>query len=101
MLMGALQRQLKLPAPETIAQLFHISPATLRRRLQEESTSYAKIRSDCQRECAEYLLTVTELTVQEIAVQLGFGDDRAFRRAFRGWNGCSPAQFRSGSDTTR
>jgi AraC-like DNA-binding protein len=93
-LMAALQRQLRLPASEAVAQLFHMSVATLQRKLQAENTSYAKIRADCQRECAEYLLTFTELTVQEIGAQIGFSDDRAFRRAFHSWNGASPAQFR-------
>lgn len=100
-LMGALQRQLRLPTSETVAQLFHMSPATLRRRLHEENTSYMKIRISCQRECAEYLLTSTELTVQEIASQLGFADDRAFRRAFHSWSGSSPVRFRTARSTKR
>lgn len=95
LLMVWLQRQLRLPGTEAVAQLFHISAATLRRRLQEENSSYAKIRAACLREYAEYLLTFTRCTMQEIAERLGFGDDRAFRRAFHGWHGCGPAQFRA------
>ena len=96
LLMGGLQRQERLPDSEAAARLLGISPATLRRRLQDSSTSYAKIRAGCQREWAEYLLAFTRSPVQEIAVQLGFGDDRAFRRAFRKWTGHGPVEFRRG-----
>jgi AraC-like DNA-binding protein len=92
--LSTLQRQQSVPTAAACAQLFYLGLTTLRRRLREEGTSYAKIRTDCQREYAEYLLRVTDRAVQDIALQLGFGDDRAFRRAFRGWSGVSPSEFR-------
>ena len=96
LLMSGLQRQERLPDSDAAARLLGISPASLRRRLQDSGASYAKIRAGCQREWAEYLLAFTRSPVQEIAVQLGFGDDRAFRRAFRKWTGHGPAEFRRG-----
>jgi len=95
LLMGVLQHQQRLPASHQVAQRLGVSPATLRRRLHDAGTSYAKVRTGCRREWAEYLLAFTRATVQEIAVRLGFGDDRAFRRAFSKWTGRSPADFRS------
>lgn len=94
LLMSALQHQRPLPSAESIAQLFHLGAASLRRRLREEQTHYAQIKADCQREYAEYLLRFSNLAVQEIAARLGFTDDRSFRRAFRIWNNCSPREFR-------
>lgn len=96
LLMSALQGQEKLPDAAQTAELFGISSVTLRRRLRDSGISYAKIRAGCQREWAEYLLTFTRSPVQEIAVQLGFSDDRAFRRAFRKWTGRGPVDFRRG-----
>lgn len=94
LLLSTLQQQRPLPSSEAVAQLFHISPATLRRRLREEAAHYSDIRVSCQREYAEHLLRHTGYAVQDIAIQLGFADDRAFRRAFRQWNGVSPSKFR-------
>lgn len=95
LLMGRLQRQQRLPAATDVAQQVGISPASLRRRLRSANTSFAEIRVGCQREWAEYLLTFTQTTTQEIATQLGFADDRVFRRAFRQWTGSAPADFRA------
>lgn len=95
LLMRTLQHQQRPPTSPQVALRLGISSATLRRRLHDAGTSYASLRASCQREWAEYLLTFTRTTVQEIADKLGFGDDRAFRRAFSKWTGCSPGDFRN------
>lgn len=95
LLMEALRNQQRPPTSSQLARRLGVSSATLRRRLHVADASYAKMRVDCLREWAEYLLTFTRATVEEIAGQLGFGDERAFRRAFGKWTGRSPAAFRS------
>lgn len=95
LLMEVLRNQQPPPTSLQVAQRLGVSSATLRRRLRDAGTGYAKMRAGCQRAWAEYLLTFTRVTVPEIAGQLGFGDDRAFRRAFSKWTGRSPAVFRS------
>ena len=95
LLMGMLQRQQRLPAATEAARQVGISPASLRRRLRSANTSFAEIRVGCQREWAEYLLAFTHTTTQDIAAQLGYADDRVFRRAFRQWTGRAPADFRA------
>lgn len=94
LLMGIMQRGQPLPKIPATAQFFYMSPATLSRRLREEGSSYGKLRSDCQREYAEYLLKNTRVSIQEVAIRMGFGDDRAFRRAFGNWAGYSPSDYR-------
>lgn len=94
LLLDALQHRGRALSGSAIAQLFHVSTATLRRRLREEGISYAELRASCQREAAEYLLTHTGLRLEDIAERLGMGSDRAFRRAFRHWTGVSPSDFR-------
>jgi len=93
-LLDSLQHRHQLPALSTVAQLFHMSPATLRRRLAREGTSYVELRTRGQREIAENLLKQTTLPMEDIAMRLGFGGDRAFRRAFREWTGDTPAAYR-------
>lgn len=46
---------------------------------------------------AKQLLTETDMTVSQIAVQLGFGCIRSFNRAFLRQTGLSPTDFRSGN----
>ncbi len=68
--------------------------ATLRRRLDEDST-FTEIVDDLRREMAVRHLAGAEPTVSEIAFLLGFSDVRAFGRAFRRWTGQSPTEYRS------
>lgn len=92
--LDALQHRNQVPELATVAQLFHMSPATLRRRLNEESTSYTELRAICQHEMAERLLRQTDMPTEDIAERLGLSGDRAFRRAFQEWSGETPAAFR-------
>lgn len=94
LLLDALQHRKPVPALTTVAQLFHMSPATVRRRLSEEGVSYTELRASSQYEMAKYLLSQTEMPMGDIVECLGFGSDRAFRRAFREWCGETPAAFR-------
>lgn len=92
--LDALQHHNQVPGLAAVAQLFHMSSATLRRRLGEENTSYMELRALCQHEMAESLLSQTEMPTEHIAERLGLSSDRAFRRAFREWSGETPAVFR-------
>lgn len=94
-LLDALQHHGQALSCSAVAQLLHASPATLRRRLSAEGTSYAELRASCQREAAETLLAQTELPLIDIALRLGLGGDRAFRRAFRQWTGLAPSEYRA------
>lgn len=94
MLMSALQKELPLMPPAAVSQVLHMSQAGLRRRLREENTSYAEIKNSCQFELAQHLLRASDMPIAEIAERIGFGDDRAFRRAFRRWANVSPTQYR-------
>lgn len=94
MLVFAMQHELALMPASAVAEDLHMSEASLRRNLRAEETTYADIKSSCQREFAEYLLSSTDASVTEIAIRIGFGEDRAFRRAFRQWTGMSPSEYR-------
>jgi AraC-like DNA-binding protein len=93
--LDSIQRRNMMPSLITVAQLLHVSQATLRRHLSTEKTSFAELRAQCLREVAESLLKYSPNSVDNIAAHLGFSDGRAFRRAFRDWTGASPATFRA------
>ncbi len=78
----------------TLAQQFHASAATLRRRLDDEGQSYRSILDDLRRDLAITLLSDTHLGITEIADALGFAEPSAFHRAFKKWTGARPGEYR-------
>jgi AraC-like DNA-binding protein len=92
---AALARRESPPTLGRLANMFGLTIATFRRRLAEERTSLIAIRAECRRTMAGRLLEETEMTVKEIAYRVQFGDVATFRRAFRGWTGCSPQAYRT------
>ncbi len=81
----------------TLAQQFHTSTATLRRRLDEEGQSYRVIMEDLRRDWAISLLCDTASSLGEIAHTLGFAESSAFHRAFKKWTGAGPSAYRCGT----
>ena len=82
------------PKIEEAAQALRTSERTLRRRLSEAGTSYRALHDDLRAERAMALLRDSRLPIAEIGSQLGFSDDREFRRAFKRRTGRVPSQAR-------
>lgn len=79
---------------EVIARKFGVTERTMRRRLQNEGTSYELILESLRQQLAERFLEESELSVDDVAFKLGFVEVNAFRRAFRRWRGMTPTQYR-------
>jgi len=79
---------------EQVAQMLNMSPRTLRRRLEDENTSYRQICDDLRMKMAIRYLRDTRLPVEQIADALGFSDSANFRHAFQRWTSASPRSFR-------
>lgn len=82
------------PDFESLAQQFHTSSATLRRRLDEEGESYRAIMDGLRRDLAIGLLVETDQPLASIASELGFAESSAFHRAFKKWTGTRPGEYR-------
>ena len=82
------------PDFEVLAQQFHASAATLRRRLDEEGESFRSIMDGLRRDLAISMLCDTRLSMPDIAVELGFAEASAFHRAFKKWTGIRPGEYR-------
>jgi AraC-like DNA-binding protein len=89
-----LRRKLSAVGVESVADELHMTVRTLQRRLAQHGTSYQELLDDVRASTARRLLLDTNLTVGEIALLLGFDELRSFARAFRTWEGVSPAQWR-------
>ncbi|MDB6144141.1 MAG: AraC family transcriptional regulator [Pseudomonas sp.] len=83
------------PDLEQVAEHLHISPQTLRRHLREEGTSFQGLKDQLRRDMAIYHLGHAELSLQQIAEQLGFSEPSAFHRAFKKWTGLTPGAYRA------
>jgi len=81
------------PLPD-IARALFLSPRTLHRRLQEESTSFQAIKDGMRRDLAIEWLSKTTLPLSRIAADLGYADASAFYRAFAAWTGEGPREYR-------
>ena len=88
-----------VPDFEELAGDMAMTPATLRRRLQDEGESYQSIKDHLRRDLAISYLSHSSRSVMDIAVELGFSERSAFHRAFRKWTGASPGEFRRKQDT--
>ncbi|MFF4740397.1 AraC family transcriptional regulator [Streptomyces sp. NPDC001262] len=87
-------RPARLPEVAQIAERLAVSPATLRRRLQAEGTSYRRLVDQVRREAAIAGLAEGREPIAQLAVRLGFSEDTAFHRAFRRWTGTTPGAYR-------
>jgi AraC-like DNA-binding protein len=85
-----------LPRAAEAAAALGLSERSLRRRLQDEGSSYRAVLDDTRLRKAERLLRDDRLPVEAIAQQLGYGEAAAFIHAFRRWTGSTPAAFRRG-----
>lgn len=83
------------PVLDEVAQEFHITPTTLRRRLGAEGASYQGIKDELRRDAAIHLLSHSKSSIADIGNQLGFQEPSAFHRAFKKWTGAQPGEYRS------
>lgn len=79
-----------------LAEQLALHPRTLQRRLKAEGSSYSEVLDKARFELADqWLKSEKSLTVEELAVRLGFADRTGFTQAFARWTGMTPAQYRS------
>jgi AraC-like DNA-binding protein len=82
--------------PHTIASVARqlaMSERTLRRRLAEENTTFRDLVEEVHRVLAEELLATGALTVEDVALRLGYAEATSFIAAFKRWTGTTPARY--------
>ena len=78
----------------TLAARLHVSTRTLHRQLQEEGSSLQALKDAVRQRRATELLLRSPQAIKQVAQAVGFASEKSFMRAFRGWTGQSPADFR-------
>ena len=77
-----------------IAAQLHLSVRTLHRQLSDEGASLQQLKDNVRRDLATDLLQRSTRPIKQVALAVGFDNDKSFIRAFRRWTGHSPAQYR-------
>lgn len=71
-----------------------LSERTLKRRLQEQGLSFQQLLDEVREQDSRRLLANPRLSIEQVAVAVGYTDPANFTRAFRKWTGLSPRVFR-------
>lgn len=78
---------------DDVAKRLHTTSRTLHRRLSAEGTSFQALRDEVRSTRAEEMLTSGVLSVDDVAIRLGYAEAASFIHAFKRWTGTTPAAF--------
>jgi AraC-like DNA-binding protein len=85
----------KRPTLQHVAQELCMSVRTLQRRLTNADITFQRLVEDTRRELAHHYLKHSTVELNEAAFLLGYEDANSFFRAFHGWEGTSPGEWRT------
>jgi AraC-like DNA-binding protein len=84
----------KRPSLQHVARELRMSVRTLQRRLTDAGINFQQLVEDTRRELARHYLKHSAVELNETAFLLGYGDANSFFRAFHGWEGTTPGEWR-------
>ena len=76
------------------AQWLGLSERTLKRRLQDEGTTFSALLAQARSGQARALVADGDLPLTQIAERMGFSDLSSFSQAFKRWFGVAPSVLR-------
>lgn len=79
---------------DEVAKNLAMSPRSLRRKLDQEGTSFRGLVEEERSQAAAQILRNSDMKLDELAIHLGYTDTASFTRAFRRWTGMSPGEYR-------
>ncbi|MWV42561.1 helix-turn-helix domain-containing protein [Paenibacillus sp. HJL G12] len=82
------------PNVQMVAKELGMSDRTLQRRLTDENTSFIHLLTQARHEQARMYLADLSFDIKEVAFLIGYEDQNSFYRAFRAWEGDTPANWR-------
>lgn len=77
-----------------LATLLNLSPRSLHRQLRDEGATLQAIKDQVRQERAMELLQRSQRPIKQVAQAVGFRNEKSFIRAFKGWTGKSPGEWR-------
>lgn len=85
---------IQLHSAQALAERLHVSTRTLHRQLRDEGITLQGLKDEVRRDKAMALLLRTRQPVKQVAEACGFLNEKSFSRAFRGWTGLPPGEWR-------
>jgi len=79
---------------DDLAALLNLSARTLHRQLKDEGASLQTLKDEVRQARAIDLLLRSNRPIKQVAQATGFQNEKSFIRAFRGWTGRSPGEYR-------
>lgn len=83
-----------IPSVAQIASVLGLTSQEFQRRLRRNGLSFNDVLRAARRELALHYLEDLDMSLTEIAFNLGYSELSAFSRAFRSWTGMSPQRYR-------
>lgn len=80
---------------ERVGAGLNLHPRVLQKRLQAEGTSFRELLQRTRMEIAQRHLQHGQLSVTDLALNLGYADVAVFSRNFKRWTGYSPSQWKA------
>ena len=84
----------EMPSLDEVGRVLGMTPQTLRRRLREEGQGFQSLKDNLRRDAAIEYLARPDMTLLDIADQIGFSEASTFHRAFKKWTGVAPGEYR-------
>ena len=75
-----------------------MSERTLQRRITEEGTTFRQLLTETRHELVRQYLDNASFEITEAAFLIGYEDPNSFYRAFRSWEGKTPAEWRAANE---
>jgi AraC-like DNA-binding protein len=92
-----LRRLLSGSCPDVVmvAKELGMSARTLQRRITAEGITFRQLLNETRRELVRQYLVDDSIEIPEVAFLLGYDNANSFYRAFRTWEGQTPAEWRA------
>ncbi|ENU91553.1 hypothetical protein F971_02645 [Acinetobacter vivianii] len=80
----------QIPSMEEVADRLYLNSRTLRRYLAQEQASFLQIREEVRKILADYYLSLTQTSIEQISEWLGYAEPASFIHAYKRWYGNTP-----------
>lgn len=79
---------------DRVADMLNVSARSLQRRLSDHGKSFSDVLQQVRLQQANYYLTSTSMSLNEITACLGYREQSSFSSAYKAWTGQSPKALR-------